>query len=224
MPARGDASCPAAIEIAGTLAPYTGSHKPPGVGSPWWYNANGGKSCCYAISERDRPPNNGGGGSCPTCKCAAAGTPIATPTGEVAIEALGPGDIVLSMHRGALRPVRLVAVHRERVRNHVLVAVRLSTGRTVAMSPEHPTADGTRFAELAAGSMLGAVRVIAVERVPYTADFTYDLLPDSETATYVAAGVLVGSTLRSDDRRHQEHVDRSMGDGKARRDRSNLHR
>lgn len=31
--------------------------------------------------------------------------------------------------------------------------------------------------------------------IPYGHEHTYDILPDSDTGTYVAGGVLIGSTL-----------------------------
>jgi len=192
VPAKQNASCPAAIELAGVLAPYVGAHKP--AHGIWWYRANGGKACCYSVVVQDPPADFDR--NCPNCKCAAAGTPIATPDGEVAIESLGPGDLVLSIDRGALRAVPLSRVNRQRVHDHVLVVATLANGRTVAMSPHHPTADGRHFADLVAGSLLGDVRVVSVERVPYAGDYTYDLLPASDSATYVAAGALVGSTLK----------------------------
>jgi hypothetical protein len=39
------------------------------------------------------------------------------------------------------------------------------------------------------------VRVVSVLVVPYTEPFTYDILPDSETGVYFAAGAAIGSTL-----------------------------
>jgi hypothetical protein len=191
-PSREAPACPGAVELRGTLVAFSGAHKPKRLA--WWYRANGGKACCYNVVAKDAPPDHDMG-HCPTCKCAAAGTPIATPDGDVPIESLDPGDLVLSMDRGALRAVPLAAVNRTRVHDHVLVVATLANGRTVAMSPLHPTADGHHFADLTAGSQLGDVSVVSVERVPYAGEYTYDLLPASDTATYVAAGALVGSTL-----------------------------
>jgi len=39
------------------------------------------------------------------------------------------------------------------------------------------------------------VRVVAASVVPYAHDATYDILPDSDTGTYFAGGILIGSTL-----------------------------
>jgi len=40
------------------------------------------------------------------------------------------------------------------------------------------------------------VVVMSAELVPYAHAFTFDILPASETGTYVAGGVLIGSTLQ----------------------------
>jgi hypothetical protein len=63
------------------------------------------------------------------------------------------------------------------------------------ISPGHPTAGGGTFGELRVGARLGARRVIAADLVPYPHAFTYDILPASDSGTYLAAGALVGSTL-----------------------------
>lgn len=132
-----------------------------------------------------------GGGQCSYCRCAAADTPIATPGGEVAIAELAPGDLVLSLHQGRLQAVPLVEVSRIAVDDHVMVTVTLDSGRRLSMSPLHPTADGRVFADLAAGD----AQISAVALEPYAGAYTHDILPASDTGTYVAAGVLVGSTL-----------------------------
>ena len=49
---------------------------------------------------------------------------------------------------------------------------------------------------LQAQDALGAQTVTTIEYRPYQHAFTYDILPDSDSGTYVAAGALVGSTLR----------------------------
>jgi hypothetical protein len=59
----------------------------------------------------------------------------------------------------------------------------------------HPTADGRFFGELAPGDWLGGREVASARVVPYADDATYDILPDSDTGTYFAAGALIGSTL-----------------------------
>ena len=60
----------------------------------------------------------------------------------------------------------------------------------------HPTADGRSFADLRAGAKLDGVTITSATSIPYAADFTYDILPTSDTGTYFAAGLLIGSTLK----------------------------
>jgi hypothetical protein len=79
--------------------------------------------------------------------------------------------------------------------------VRLSSGRTLDISPGHPTADGRLFSDLQRGSTLDGTRIDSVEVVSYEHAETYDILPASEGGTYYAAGVRVGSTLASVDQR-----------------------
>jgi hypothetical protein len=63
------------------------------------------------------------------------------------------------------------------------------------VSGSHPTADGRRLDALAPGDALGELHVVSVELVPYQHDRTYDILPASDSGTYVAAGALLASTL-----------------------------
>ena len=139
-------------------------------------------------------------GTCPAgcteCKCASPDTPVATPDGERPIASLEVGDLVYSVDHDALRAVPILATHRTPANDHHVVRVVLATGRVLEISPKHPTADGRAFADLHAGDRLDGVAVIATELVPFSHPFTADILPGSNTGTYVAAGVVIGSTLR----------------------------
>jgi hypothetical protein len=139
------------------------------------------------------------GGTCPMgckgCACNSPDTPIATPAGERAIETLCPGDLVYSVHRGALRAVPVSRVVRQAAPNHVVVEVRLASGATLHVSPAHPTADGRSFGELRAGDQLDGVAVVGARLVPFRHAHTVDILPESDTGTYYAGGVLIGSTV-----------------------------
>jgi len=105
------------------------------------------------------------------------------------------GDLVYSVHRGAILAVPVRKTQRNPVTNHSVMRVLLADGREIEISGGHPTADGHSFAELHAGSSLGGVDVVSVQRVPYAHPYTYDILPDSDTGTYFAAGALIGSTM-----------------------------
>ncbi len=135
---------------------------------------------------------------CPDCDCAAPDTPVATPDGARAIADLRVGDQVFSIDRDRLQAVPIKQISRVRVRNHHVFIARLSSGATVEMSGRHPTADGRTFAQLRVGDSLAGHTIVALVRVPYGQDYTYDILPDSDTGTYFAAGALVGSTLSQD--------------------------
>jgi len=132
---------------------------------------------------------------CPQCDCAAPDTPIATPDGQVPIEALNVGDLVYSMHGGVIRPVPLRTVNRRPVVDHYVVQLTLANGTVLHISGDHPTAAGRSFSELEAGESLDGVEITAIATVPYEHSHTFDILPDSDTGTYFAGGVLIGSTL-----------------------------
>lgn len=157
-----------------------------------------GKICCvvnHGPSVMECHDGPGCPPGCPQCVCAAPDTPIATPSGERAIAELRPGDLVFSWHRGALQAVPIARVHREPVRDHQVVRVRFESGRVLNISAGHATADGRTFGQLRVGDWLAGTRVSAVAIVSYPFQFTYDILPMSDTGSYVAGGVLIGSTL-----------------------------
>jgi hypothetical protein len=132
---------------------------------------------------------------CPLCVCASPDTMIATPSGEQRIADLAVGDLVYSADEGSLRVVPIAEIHQTPVSDHRVVRVALETGRVLEISPGHPTADGRWFGDLRAGDRLDGVLVLSAELVPYVHGFTYDILPASDTGTYVAGGTLIGSTL-----------------------------
>ncbi len=132
---------------------------------------------------------------CRLCGCAAVGTMVATPEGERRIELLGSGDLVFSVDDGRVVAVPLRAVKKFPVENHWVIRVELETGSVVEMSPIHPTSDGRLFSDLVVGGQLDGVPIVEVSEVAYPHAATHDVLPDSDTGSYFAGGVLVGSTL-----------------------------
>jgi len=154
-------------------------------------------------------------GTCPQgciggCPCTAATTPIATPSGARPIAELRIGDLVYSVHRGALAVVPIKLVHRTPVApTHQVVELRLAHSVVLHVTPNHPTADGRTFGDLVAGDRLDGVSVTAAHTVAYGQSFTYDILPDSDSGTYVAGGVLIGSALAAPVTGHQTVVDPS---------------
>ena len=129
------------------------------------------------------------------CACASPETPIGTPGGDRPIASLAVGDLVYSVHHGRVVAVPLLRVQRIPVTRHRVVRVTLANGDTLEITAAHPTADGRTFGALHSDDWLGGQAVRAVETVPYAHEATYDILPDSDTGTYFAAGALIGSTL-----------------------------
>ena len=133
---------------------------------------------------------------CPLCVCASPDTPIATPRGARPIVSLREGDLVFSVDHGRVVTVPVLETKQIAVSNrHVVVRVALENGSVLEISAPHPTADGRRFSDLRTGGQLGGIRIAKLEVIPYRYDFTYDILPASDSGTYFAGGVLVGSTL-----------------------------
>ena len=154
-------------------------------------NAGASRTACTPATDKGTCPLG-----CAQCVCTAPNTPIATPSGERAIADLKTGDLVYSVHRGKLVAVPIILTNRVPVTGlHHMVEVHLDSGRVLSISPSHPTADGRTFADLSKGDALDGVALDSVRRVPYTEAYTYDILPDSDSGTYFAGGVLIGSTL-----------------------------
>ncbi len=155
---------------------------------------------CEAINTQTTCAEADPAGGLLTCtgggKCASPDTPIATPTGNRAIADLRPGDLVYSEHEGTLLAVPLLRVVRRPVTGHHVVHIVTANGAVLDISAPHPTADGRTFGELQAGDRLDGDTIVVREIVPYPHAFTYDILPDSSTGTYLANGHLIGSTLR----------------------------
>ena len=135
------------------------------------------------------------GEDCNLPVCLSADTLIATPDGPVLVSALQVGQPVWSLVDGVRVERAVVRVDStEAPETHELVALRLQDGRTLQASPGHPTVDGRTLGELQVGDNLDASRVVALWRVPYGGERTWDLLPES----YQANGIWLASTLDQD--------------------------
>jgi hypothetical protein len=147
-----------------------------------------------SISVASQTPS--GPPPCPICL--ARGTRIATPNGEVAVERLAVGDLVWTIDKSGERVIAaLLSVGSTPVpATHQVVHLALSDGRTVDVSPGHPTADGRRVGDLRSGEAFDGAVIVGVDRVSYRGGATFDVLPAGATGAYFADGVLLGSTLR----------------------------
>lgn len=168
-----------------------------------------GEICCDVPGPVEQGPTctmPNEAGTCPlgcaSCVCASPDSPIATPDGERPIRDLAAGDLVYSVHRGQVVAVPIALAVHVPAPNHTIVEITLENGRVIEMSPKHPTADGRTFADLRAGASLAGVVITAARMKPFAFVETYDILPDSDTGTYFAAGALVGSTLAPNAAQH----------------------
>ena len=132
---------------------------------------------------------------CP--RCLDGSTFIATPTGDMRVDALRVGDVVWTESPTGKRvEAPLVRVVRVPVpSSHRLVALRLSDGRELRVSAGHPLAvDGT-VGDLVLGSTLDGAEIVERGEVSPERGFTFDVLPAGATGRYWAQGVRLGSTL-----------------------------
>ena len=141
--------------------------------------------------------------NCQTAKygcpiCLAASTLIVTSKGLVPVTNLVPGDMVWSMNKGQQRilvPIKRVG-HMKSPQGFMIKSITLADGRTLKASASHPTTGGRQIGELRVGDRLNGAKIISIKSIDYSNQYTYDLLPDSDTGYYWADGVLLGSTLK----------------------------
>ena len=162
-----------------------------------------GMLCCVVnvgptLPPTCTPPNEHGScpPGCPECVCASPDTPIETPSGARPIAELREGELVYSIDGGIVRAVPISRINQMRVKDHRVLRVVLDNGKQLEISAAHPTADGRSIGDLRPGDSLHGVNVALVSSVPYQSEFTYDILPDSDTGTYFSNGALIGSTLK----------------------------
>jgi hypothetical protein len=134
--------------------------------------------------------------SCPICLV--RGTLIDTPLGPLAVELVRAGSAVYTAGADGKRlAVTVLRVGSSPApANHRVLTIRLSDGRSVTASPNHPTADGRPLSSLRPSDTLDGAVIMSIAEHGYDGGRTYDLLPAGSTGAYWADGVLLGSTLR----------------------------
>ena len=105
------------------------------------------------------------------------------------------GKSLTSIDGGRLAVVPLEATNRVAVSHHAIEHVVLENGAALDISALHPTADGRTFGDLRPGDRLDGLSIREITLAPYAHEFTYDILPASDSGAYFAGGVLIGSKL-----------------------------
>ncbi len=161
-------------------------------GQPW--ETTGSINFLGVISESSNTPYIGSQGI-----CLSSTTKIDTDTGQKQVTTLRVGDKVWSVNsNGEKVLVPIIKVSRRAVPSAtIMLHVVLADRRQLTVSPNHPTAAGLPFKYLKIGDPLDDSKIINITGVNYSDGFTYDILPQSNTGTYWADGVLVGSTLKN---------------------------
>ncbi len=134
-------------------------------------------------------------GACPICLI--GNSPIATPTGAVAVSRITVGMHVWSAAPDGRRVDAVVVATRSRLDapGSELVHIALADGREITASPAHRLGDGRPLGTLKRGDQIDGVPITSVKAVEDSLGRTYDLLPSGETGTYWVDGILVQSTL-----------------------------
>ncbi|MDD9938572.1 MAG: hypothetical protein OXT09_33490, partial [Myxococcales bacterium] len=135
---------------------------------------------------------------CLQCDCNAPDTPIATPDGERPIASLRAGDLVYSIDGAAIVAVPVLMAVENPVQDHEVVRLSLEGGAVLEISAGHPLGDGRSIGDLQDGERYDGLRIESAERVGYAHPNTYDVLPDSSSGVYFAAGMPLRSTLKPD--------------------------
>ncbi|TSC61406.1 MAG: Uncharacterized protein Greene041614_1104 [Parcubacteria group bacterium Greene0416_14] len=134
-------------------------------------------------------------GGCPICL--SGDTMIDTPLGEIQVKEMKTGMPVWTVGKDGTRTAGTIKMTgRTPVpQTHEMVRLILNDGRQLLVSPGHSTTDGRTIGGLVANDFYDNARVLSADRVPYTEEATYDILPSGETGWYRANGILLKSTL-----------------------------
>lgn len=150
----------------------------------------------YSITVTAGKPSAKQYGGCPICL--SADSTIRTPTGDVNVKDIKDGMTVWSTDSDGMA-VKSKVIKTGSVfvgHMHMVIDLQLADGRKLFVSPNHPTYDGRIVADLKVGERYDGSTVKSAEIVQYRHQFTYDILPSSQTGNYWANGILVGSTLK----------------------------
>lgn len=133
----------------------------------------------------------------PTPICLSGDTRIETPNGDVSVKDIKKGMSVWTVDRTGKKIAAVVALTGKVFAppGHKVAHIQLSDHRDIYVSPGHKVADGRKAGDLHAGDILQGATILSVNFIPYTEEYTYDILPEGETGFYFANGILLQSTI-----------------------------
>ncbi len=138
----------------------------------------------------------GGSGTC--CgSCLSPLTKISTLDSSVAVEKIKVGDSILSTdNNGNKLNTRVIKTSKIRVAStHKVIDLRLSDGRKLQVSPDHPGIGNRNICQLQKGERYDRSTILDINLIRYKYKYTYDILPEGPTGYYWANNILIGSTL-----------------------------
>lgn len=130
--------------------------------------------------------------------CLSGDTYIETPAGDVAVKNMKEGMSVWTIDKNGKKVFgTVILAGKTRVPStHKVMHIKLSDNRELLVSPGHKIADGRTAGQIIFGDIIDNTLVTLADLVPYTEEYTYDILPSGETGMYYANGILLQSTLK----------------------------
>jgi len=146
------------------------------------------KAVFTKVIEANRP--------CPICL--SENTTIDTSFGYIPVKSIKTGDIVWTTDNERIKQrATILKTSKVQVKDHQMSHIILANGYHVYASPNHPLGDGRPIGTIVVGDTIDNSEVVIAELVPYSGQYTYDILPSGDTGTYLANGILLKSTLFS---------------------------
>ncbi len=131
---------------------------------------------------------------CPICLT--ENTTIDTPSGQVPIKYIREGDIIWTSDIYAHKQIaKIIKTTKTQVKNHQVSHIVLDDDREINISPNHPMTNDKPIGSVLIGDTIDNSKVIISELVQYKGDYTYDILPSSDTGTYWANRILLKSSI-----------------------------
>jgi hypothetical protein len=130
--------------------------------------------------------------------CLSGDTRIGTPRGDISVKDAKDGMSVWTIDKRGQKTEAVIILTGKTPApiGHKVVHLRLSDGRNLYVSSGHKIADGRKTGELKSGDTMQGATVLSVNLIPYTEEYTHDILPSGYTGKYFANGILLQSTLR----------------------------